>query len=438
MRVSVFGIGYVGVVSSCCFAALGHEVIGVDVSDEKVDLLNAGHSPIVEPETTEMIGAAVRSGNLRATKNVKEAVFSTDVSMISVGTPSGPTGALSLDAVDKVAEQIGAAMAEKERDHLVVMRSTVPPGTAETRVIPTIEKAAGRRHGDGWTYYSNPEFLRESTAVMDFRMPPFTLIGAPHGDPADGPRSLYASVNAPMHVVPYRIAESVKFLSNAYHAVKLAFANEAGAILSEYDVDAREAFRLFCEDRTLNISPAYLRPGFAFGGSCLPKDIRSFLALARSKNVAAPMLSQVLPSNESIVSRAFEAITRNGRQPIALLGLAFKDGSDDLRESPLVTLAERLIGKGWDIRIYDRSINVAFLRGTNRAYIEREIPHFERLLIRDPREAIAKSRIVVLGHVGPQDKELVIEAITDHVVVDLCGVKELEMKQRAAYTGICW
>ena len=279
MRISVFGIGYVGVVSSVCLTGLGHQVIGVDVTPAKVDLLRRGLSPIVEASVDELIADAVAQGQLTATEDGAEAVAASDLSLVCVGTPSAADGSVAFDAVDAVIAEIGAAVAAKQTPHAVVMRSTLPPGSAEERVIPALEAAAGRRIGDALSYYSNPEFLREGTAVQDFRLPPFTLVGAPPGDDANLLRKLYEPIAASLHVVPYRVAESVKYLSNAYHAVKLAFANEAGVVLASYGVDAPAAFRLFCEDRILNISSAYLRPGFAFGGSCLPKDMRGFLSL---------------------------------------------------------------------------------------------------------------------------------------------------------------
>ncbi len=438
MRISVFGIGYVGAVSGGCLASLGHEVLGVDVAPEKVAMLAAGRSPIVEAEIAELIAEAVAAGRLRATADTAQAVAETDVSMIAVGTPSAADGSTSMVAIEAVIRGIGAAIAQKQGAHSVVMRSTVPPGTAETVVIPLLERASGRKLGQGLHYYSNPEFLREGTAVRDFHAPPFTLLGVPDGDDAPVLRDLYAPIEAPVHVVPYRIAESVKFLSNAYHALKLAFANEAGAILSEYGVDAPAAFRLFCEDRTLNISPAYLRPGFAFGGSCLPKDVRSFLSLARQKSVAAPMLGQILPSNTAIVERAYEAVARHGRQPVSLIGLAFKQGTDDLRESPFVTLAERLIGRGFDLRIFDRFVNVAALLGANRAYIDREIPHLERLMVASPKAALQHGRIVVVGHVGADDRAALLTALDGHVVIDLANIAALRGARDVTYQGICW
>jgi GDP-mannose 6-dehydrogenase len=438
MRISVFGAGYVGVVSSGCLAALGHDVVAVDVAPEKVAMLNRGQSPIVEAKTGDLIAAGVRDGRLRATLEVAEAIAATEVSFISVGTPSRSNGSVSLEAVDEVVAAIGRALARKRAPHTVVMRSTVPPGTAEDRVIPVLERESGRRQGAGLLYYGNPEFLREGSSVRDFHAPPFTLIGAAAGDGAAVLREIYRAIDAPVHVAPYRVAESVKYLSNLYHAVKLAFANEAGQILAAHGVDAREAFRLFRQDGTLNISPAYLRPGFAFGGSCLPKDVRSFLALANAKDVAAPFLSQVLASNQTIIERTYEEILRLGRQRVSLFGLAFKEGTDDLRESPFVLLAERLLGKGFDLRIFDRSVQVARLVGSNRLYIEREIPHIERLMVEDAAAALEGSRIAVIGHIGAEDRPALLAALTDQTVLDLAGVKELEERAGIAYRGICW
>ncbi len=438
MRISIFGAGYVGVVASGCLASAGHDITAVDVSAEKIAMLNRGQSPIVEAEINDLIAHAVQAGSLRATADSAAAIAATDVTFISVGTPSAPNGSVSLEAVDQVSAVIGRALRGKTTPHVVVMRSTVPPGTAEDRVIPILEHESGRRHGEGLTYYSNPEFLREGSSVRDFHAPPFTLIGAPPGDDAAVLRQLYAGIDSPLHVTPYRVAESVKYLSNAYHAVKLAFANEAGQILSACGVDAREAFRLFREDRTLNISPAYLRPGFAFGGSCLPKDIRSFLSLAQRKDVAAPFLHNVLTSNQAIVDRAYEAILRRGRQRVSLFGLAFKQGTDDLRESPFVTLAERLIGRGFELRIYDRQVQVARLIGSNRAYIDREIPHIDRLLTAEPAAALEGSRLVVVGHIAPEDQPALLAALDGQTVFDLAGIPALETKAGIAYQGLCW
>ena len=438
MRISVFGIGYVGVVSCGCLAELGHEIVGVDVAAEKIAMLAAGRSPIVEDEIDALIASAVARGRLTTTDDVADAVNRTEVSFVSVGTPSAPDGSVALGSVDAVVAGIGRAIRDKPGSHVVVMRSTVPPGTAEDRVIPLLERESGRSLGDRLHYYSNPEFLREGASVRDFRSPPFTLIGAPDGDNAEMLREIYGTIPVAVHVVPYRVAESVKHISNVYHAVKLAFANEAGAILASYGVDAREAFRLLCADRVLNVSPAYLKPGFAFGGSCLPKDVRSFLALADARNLAAPFLKQLLPSNQAIIERAFNAITRHGRLPISLFGLAFKPGTDDLRESPFVHLAERLIGRGFDVRIYDRHVQVARLMGANRSFIEREIPHLERLMVISPEAALSASKIAVIGHVSPEDRPALLSGLSGHVVIDLAGMDALRTLPGVTYEGLCW
>jgi len=438
MRISVLGIGYVGAVSCGCLAASGHEVVGVDIAADKVAMLARGQSPIVEDEIDQLIADGVRSGQLRATVDIADAVANTEVSFISVGTPSGPDGSVSMRAVDEVMAAVGHELRGKPGTHTVVMRSTVPPGTAEDRVIPMLERASGKRHGEGFRYLSNPEFLREGSSVRDFRAPPFTLIGAAPGEDGAVLREIYAGIDAAVHVAPYRVAESVKYLANAYHAVKLAFANESGAVLASLGVDARAAFRLFCEDRVLNISPAYLTPGFAFGGSCLPKDIRSLLALADQANVPVPFLQHVLPSNQAIIERTFEAIARHGRQTVALFGLAFKQGTDDLRESPFVILAERLLGRGYGLQIFDRSVEVARLTGSNRAYIDREIPHLERLLAPDPAAALDGAGLVVLGHVGRDDRPALLAALRGHRVLDLAGIAEVRSHPGIAYQGLCW
>lgn len=438
MKISVFGIGYVGAVSCGCLAHAGHDIIGVDVASDKVAMLAAGKSPIVEDEIDTLIADAVANGKLRATQDVEGAVRDTDVSFISVGTPSGPDGSVSLHAVDAVVATIGGALRDKQGMHTVVMRSTVPPGTAEDRVIPALEKHSGKRHGEGFRYYSNPEFLREGTSVRDFHAPPYTLIGAAEGDDGAVVREIYAGVSGEVFVSPFKVAESVKMLANAYHAVKLAFANEGGAILAGMGVDARAAYKLFCEDRVLNISPAYLTPGFAFGGSCLPKDMRSLLALADQAHVPAPFLKQVLPSNQAVIERTYEAIAQHGRQRVALFGLAFKQGTDDLRESPFVLLAEKLIGKGFEVSIFDRFVQVARLTGSNRAYIEREIPHLERLLAPEPADAVKGAGLVVMGHLGRPDRPALLAALDGQRVLDLAGMAELRAHPGIIYQGLCW
>jgi GDP-mannose 6-dehydrogenase len=438
MKISVLGVGYVGAVCSACLAALGHEVVAVDIAPEKVEAMARGRSPIVERDLDTLIDTGVRSGRLTARTDLRSAVLETEISLVCVGTPSAPDGSVAMEAVERVLGEVGRVLRDKPDAHSVVMRSTVPPGTAAGRALPILTRESGREAGQGLHYYSNPEFLREGSAVADFHAPAFTLIGAAEGDEAAPLKALYAPIAAPVFVVPWMVAESVKYLSNAFHALKVAFANEAGAVLAACGVDARVAFRIFCEDRALNISSAYLRPGFAFGGSCLPKDVRSFLALAAARGVPAPLLGQILPSNTAVIERALGEILRHGRQRVALLGLAFKPGTDDLRESPFVVLAERLIGKGYELRVFDRSVELGRLTGANRAYIAREIPHIERLMTGSVAEAVADAGIVVVGHVDAADRPALVAALNGQTVLDLAGVPELGAAPGIAYRGICW
>jgi GDP-mannose 6-dehydrogenase len=438
MRISIFGMGYVGVVSGACLAKIGHDVVGVDVSASKVALLKSGRSPIVEAGIDELVAELSASGQLTATMDVADAIARTDLSFISVGTPSQRNGATSLAAIDAVVEQIGTAVATKTTPHTVVIRSTVPPGTIEDRVTSRLCRAARRELGKGLDLCSNPEFLREGTAIRDFGKPPFTLVGCSSDAGFKVMQELYRPIEAPLIRTTIRTAESVKYLCNIFHAVKIGFANEIGALLKSFGVDSREAMRIFCEDSSLNISPAYLRPGFAFGGSCLPKDIRAFLALAREHDVDLPFIGNLMSSNDQHIDRAFQMIAKGGRRKVALFGLAFKPGTDDLRESPLVVLAERLIGKGFELAIFDRNVDIARLVGANREYIDREIPHLERLLHPTPEATLAGAQIIVIGHAGKGEIATICANQKGRTIVDLQGVKELESIKEADYQGICW
>ena len=438
MNLSIFGMGYVGVVSGACLARLGHTVIGVDVNADKVGLINAGRSPIVEPGVPEIVAEAVARRTLSATTDAAGAIAASDTSFISVGTPSGRTGAPSLDHIDHVCLQIGEAIARKPTPHTVIVRSTVPPGTVAGRVTPALVRASGRKPGDGLEIAGNPEFLREGRAVADFEKPPFTLIGASSAAAVDVARALYRPIDAPFIVTDERTAECIKYLCNVFHAVKIGFANEAGAVLKAHGVDGREAMRVFCEDRVLNISPTYLRPGFAFGGSCLPKDLRGFLSLAEREHIDLPFLSSLMRSNERHIDRAYEMIAAGGRRRVAFFGLAFKPGTDDMRESPHVALAEKLIGKGYELAIYDRDVEVARLTGANKAFIAHEIPHLGRLLKKSPEETLEGAEAIVIGHVGPAEAAVVAARHEGRTIIDLQGVRELETLKGADYQGICW
>ena len=438
MRVSIFGMGYVGTVSGACLADMGHDVIGVDVSAHKVAMLNRGQSPVVEELIDELVGRAAKAGRLRATEDVVDAVRGSEVSFISAGTPAGANGSPSLNAVDAVATAIGDALRRKDAEHTVVVRSTVPPGTTEERIARILQERSGRAIGQGLHVCFNPEFLREGSSVKDFHNPPQTIVGSLTPGGYDVVAQLYAGVQAPLVRTTCRIAETVKYLCNAYHALKITFANEAGALLKQLGMDGREAMAIFCQDRQLNISPAYLRPGFAFGGSCLPKDLQALLSFARAKDIELPLLANVLPSNTLHIGRAFDLIASRGRRRVALFGLAFKPGTDDLRASPLVALAERLIGKGFDLVIHDPFVETSRLTGKNREFIEAEIPHFERLMAATPVAALEFAEIIVIGHAGKDALAAIAERSRGRAIIDLQGVPSLAALEDVDYEGICW
>jgi GDP-mannose 6-dehydrogenase len=436
MRISIFGMGYVGVVAAGCLASDGHEVVGVDLSAAKVDLLNQGVPPIVEKDIAELVHAAVGAGRLRATQDVDDAVRSTEVSMICVGTPSQLNGALDLRYVRRVCEQIGAALRSKPERHLVVARSTMLPGTMRDVVIPTLEEASGLVAGAGFGVCNNPEFLREGTAVWDYRNPPKTVIGATDDTSASLLAGLYAGFDAPLLRTTIETAEMVKYVDNVWHALKVGFANEIGNLCKGLGIDSHVVMDIFCQDTKLNLSPYYLKPGFAFGGSCLPKDVRALTYKARTLDIPTPILGAILPSNELQVGRGFDLIARHGHRRIGILGFSFKAGTDDLRESPVVELIERLIGKGFDLKLYDRNVNLAALTGANRDYILNHIPHIARLMVDSVDAVLQHAEVIVIGNSAPEFREAVQRASPQQQVVDLVRIKgELPT---AGYEGICW
>ncbi len=438
MKISIFGMGYVGAVSGACLAEIGHEVLGVDISEHKVDMIRRGIPPIVEESIADITQEQVSNGRLQATTDTESAIRETAVSFISVGTPSAPNGALSLKAVDAVVDQIGAAIAKKDDHHTVVLRSTVLPGTTEDRVAERLERASGRKIGENLSLGFNPEFLREGSSVKDFHNPPFTIIGSIDEKGYEVMEEIYRKIQAPIFRTTCRVAESIKYLSNVYHAVKIAFANEAGALLKSVGVDGREAMQIFMEDTQLNISKAYLRPGYAFGGSCLPKDLRAFLSLAQEQDINLPFLRNLLPSNERHIDRAFDMVTKNGRGKVAIFGLTFKPGTDDLRESPMVTLVERLLGRGYDIDIFDRNVELGRLVGANKDFIEREIPHLEKLLSSDAETMSKEADVIVIGHIDKGDQDTIKPFISGKRVIDLQGADSLKEGAPSEYEGICW
>lgn len=436
MRISVFGLGYVGAVSAACFATEGHEVVGVDVSETKVDLINQGRSPIIEEGIAEMTEKVVAAGDLRATSDVREAIFATDVSLVCVGTPSNDNGSLKLDYVERVSQQIGTILKEKEAGHIVVMRSTMLPGTIDSLVRPALEEYSGKRSGEGFDLCVNPEFLREGTSIKDFYSPPFTLIGADRKEAGDTLSELYTNVSAPTYVVPVNAAEMVKYACNCFHGLKVSFANEIGNICKESGIDSHTVMEVFCKDTKLNLSPYYLKPGFAFGGSCLPKDLRALSYRAKELDVQVPVLEATLASNLIQIERAVQMITRTGKKKVGFLGFAFKAGTDDLRESPVVTVIERLIGKGYDVRLYDKEVSLARLIGANKEYIENEIPHIARLMANSVDEVIDASDVVVIGNKAEEFKAAADKG-DGPLIIDLVRIFGDRISDEK-YQGICW
>lgn len=437
MRISIFGMGYVGCVSAACFAREGHEVTGVDANPVKVEIVNAGRSPIVEAGVEELIGEMVAAGRLRATTDAGEAVRESEVSLVCVGTPSNANGSLDLTYIKRVCKEIGGALEAKRERHTVVMRSTMLPGTIESVVVPTLEVYSGKKAGRDFGVCVNPEFLREGTSLKDFYSPPFTLIGADDEDVAAGVRRLYAGVDAPVLVVGVKAAEMVKYACNCFHALKVSFANEIGNVCKGLGIDSHEVMDAFCRDAKLNLSPYYLKPGFAFGGSCLPKDLRAITYKAKELDVDVPVLSAVMQSNRLQVERAVEMILRTGKKRVGLLGLSFKAGTDDLRESPMVTLVETLIGKGIKVSIYDRDVSLARLFGANKEYIEREIPHISQLMCESVKEVLEDAEVLVVGNKSEEFRQAGSELRGDQVLIDLVRLFG-DRVTGGPYQGICW
>lgn len=435
MKISIFGLGYVGIVSTACLAAEGHTVIGVDPNQLKVDLLNQGKSPIVEHEVDEILAKYQANGAIFATADVPYAVDHTDLSLVCVGTPSQMNGALDLHFVRNVCEQIGTVLQNKTEFHTVVIRSTILPGTMRDVVVPTLEQASGKIAGQDFGVCNNPEFLREGTAVYDYRHPPKTVIGALNPSSSQLLASLYENMDAPLIQTSVEVAEMVKYVDNCWHALKVGFANEIGSICKPLEIDSHEVMNIFCQDRKLNISPYYLKPGFAFGGSCLPKDLRAMNSQGRKLDLSLPILESILPSNADHLQRAIDLILAQGKRNIGILGLSFKAGTDDLRESPVVELVERLIGKGCDVSIYDRNVQLASLLGANKDFILNQIPHISRLLVASVAEIIENSEVVVIGNHAEEFRSVVDNCSAK--VIDLVRIVT-EVPSNPQYEGLCW
>lgn len=438
MKISVFGLGYVGCVSAACLAGRGHEVVGVDVNPVKIELVSSGKAPVVEERIGELTAQVVAEGKLRATTDVRQAIADSEVSLICVGTPSAPNGSLSTAFLERVAEEIGEALRNKTERHTVVFRSTMLPGTCLDLLVPILEKSSGRTAGVDFGVAVNPEFLREGSSVKDFFDPPKTVIG--ELDPASGDvvAALYEGLPGEVFRVAIPVAEMTKYADNSFHGLKIGFANELGAICRALGLDSHQVIDVFLADRKLNISPAYLRPGFAFGGSCLPKDLRGLVYAAHRADVAVPILSHVLPSNDEHLQRAFDLVARTGKRKIGLFGLSFKPGTDDLRESPLVELAERLLGKGYDLRIYDANVSLSRLMGANREYIEGRLPHLGQLLAGSIDEVVDHAEVCLVGSSDP-DVLAALPAGGGHTIIDLVRVPDAaERRAEEGYVGLAW
>jgi len=437
LRVSVFGLGYVGTVSAGCLAHDGHEVVGVDPVATKVDLINLGQSPIIETEIGEIIAATSRAGRLRATSDTAGAIRDTELSFVCVGTPSQANGNLDLRYIRRICEQIGEALKTKGTRHTVVIRSTILPGTMHKIVIPILEEFSGKKAGVDFGICNNPEFLREGTAVHDYHYPPKTVIGELDVASGDTLAKLYEKLGAPLIRTNVEAAEMVKYVDNSWHALKIGFANEIGNICKSLNLDAHEVMKIFCQDRKLNISPAYLLPGFAFGGSCLPKDLRALSYQAKMHDLNLPILTSILPSNEMQITRGLQLITEKGHKRVGILGFSFKAGTDDLRESPVVEIIERLLGKGYDLRIYDRNVNIASLVGANRDFILNHIPHISKLMVNDVDEVLIHAQTVVIGNKDPDFKRVPERLREGQFLVDFVRIIDGK-SSNGRYDGICW
>jgi GDP-mannose 6-dehydrogenase len=437
--VSVFGLGYVGTVTAACLAHKGHSVIGVDLSATKVAAMEAGCSPIVEPRVSDLIADAHKAGRLRAVSDSEEAVVNSDISFLCVGTPSLRNGRLDLGHIQPACEDIGRVLKTKNSFHLVVVRSTVLPGTAETIVVPALEKTSGKKLGNNFGVCVNPEFMREGTAVSDFLEPSVTVIGAAETAHSEILREVYKWAPGRIFETSFRSAEMVKYVCNAWHAVKVSFGNEVGTLAKELGVDASTVIDIFLADTKLNISPAYLKPGFAFGGSCLPKDLRALTYRAKELDLNLPLFQSILPSNEEHLDRAVELVLTTGKKKIGMLGLSFKAATDDLRESPQVLLVKRLLGEGRQIRIWDDTVSLGRLIGSNRQYIDEEIPHIGSLLSSDLSEVLKHADAVVIGTRGVDRDKLSRSLRPDHVVIDLVNLERAARPASSGeYKGLCW
>lgn len=437
MRISIFGMGYVGAVSGACLASQGHRVIGVDISEAKVSLINGGKGPIIEKGLDALLKVAVENDRLSATQEPDYAVENTDISFVCVGTPSQLNGSLDLKFVRYVCKDIGKALAAKDDFHVVVARSTMLPGSMRDVVIPALEEASGKKAGIDFGVCNNPEFLREGSAVYDYHHPPKTVIGETDTRSGDILVELYNSLEAPLIRTSIDTAEMVKYTDNVWHALKVSFANEIGNVCKSIGIDGHEVMDIFCKDTKLNLSPYYMKPGFAFGGSCLPKDVRALMYKAKYLDLELPVIGAIMANNQKQVDRGFDMITSKGNKKVSVLGFSFKAGTDDLRESPIVEVIERLIGKGYDLKIYDENVSLARLVGANRDYILNAIPHISKLMVGTMEEAIAHGDTIVVGNGADEFRNILTDSEEAKVIVDFVRISD-HCSIAGRYDGICW
>ncbi len=441
MRVSVLGLGYVGCVSSACLAEMGHSVVGLDVNPKKLEPIRKGESPIVEPGLEELIKRSVEEGRLTATEDYEDAVMRTEVSLVCVGTPSQKDGRPNLDYTRRVCKQIAEVIKGKDEFHTVVFRSTIPPGTVETALVPILERESGTKAGEGFGVCFNPEFLREASAVQDFYHPPKIVIGelASGSRAGDVLAALYEPIDAPLVRTDMKAAEMVKYADNCFHAIKVCFANEIGNLCQALGVpDSHEVMRIFCLDTQLNLSPYYLKPGFAFGGSCLPKDLRAIVRMSHETGVETPVLRAAMPSNRLQIDRAIELIRRTGKRRVGVLGMSFKAGTDDLRESPIIQVVSTLIGKGYELSIYDRNISWEALLGSNLGFLEHELPYAERLKADTIDEVLERADVLVVANAADEFKGVPGKMRPDQILIDLVRIVDDPAAVNGQYVGLSW
>jgi len=435
MNITVFGMGYVGCVTAACLADRGHNVTGADLDEGKIALINAGKSPIIEPGLDDLIQAMVQAGRLHGTQ---QADGLGDISLVCVGTPSNDNGSLGLGQVKRITAQIGDLLRTHVGFHVVIIRSTVLPGTVEGLIIPLLEEVSGKRVGKDFGICMNPEFMRETTAIQDFHRPPFTVVGTRDDRSAARMNELYAGIDAPLQMTTIPVAETVKYVCNAFHALKVCFANEIGTFSKNLGVDSHQVMEIFCKDTKLNLSPYYLKPGFAFGGSCLPKDLRAIMHKSKQMDLTLPMLSSILESNRQQIDRAFDLIRKTNKRSIGVMGLSFKAGTDDLRESPIVTLIETLIGKGYKVAVFDEEVALSRLVGANRRYIEATIPHIASLMVSSLDELTQNSEVLLVSKNNEQIRTALTAIAGKRIIIDLVRAMPDLSNRPTSYEGICW